>query len=72
MKVTFETSARNFELANHILAMAIDQLTKNPFVRANMELNEAQVKAADTFRRSLVKAFMKASKEQWKPIPITP
>jgi hypothetical protein len=62
MKITFTTSPKNFEYANYVLGQALAQLEVNPILREGFGLTEKQVKAAMTFRKSVVKGFLDAAK----------
>jgi hypothetical protein len=63
MWIEIETSPKNVECANVILAQAIKELEKDPnFV--GFEMKPHEIEAAAKFRRSLLKAFLRSATKQ--------
>ena len=57
MKVEIKTSAKNVEMANHLLALAIDSFKKHPENYKRFGLNKNNIKSADQFRKALINGF---------------
>lgn len=63
MILELKTSAKNIEIANYILAQAIDSIENNPEVRKNLQLSHSDLTAAKRFRKAVVKALIKSSEK---------
>lgn len=61
MIISVNTSAKNIEAANCILAQAIKALEENKDARKGLKLNSSHLRQAEQFRQSLIKAFIKQS-----------
>ena len=62
MKVEITTSAKGVEAADCILGRAINLLRKNPELLEDFGLTQYDVHLASTFRKQLIKGFLKKSK----------
>jgi len=60
MKITIETSAKNVEAANYILAQAIKQLTDKPDVARAMDVTPTILKGAEALRKSMLDGLFAA------------
>jgi hypothetical protein len=62
MKVTIITNAKAVEKANYILAQATQQLLDNEKARDALKISQLDIHELITFRKQLLKGFLKASK----------
>ena len=60
MKIEINTSARNVEIANFLLAEAIKSCSTNPKYMDYVKINQKDLIAAEKFRKSLIKGFIKS------------
>jgi hypothetical protein len=59
MKIQITTSAKNVEMANFILAQAYKAAVENPVFLKEFNVTAKELGKAETFRRSLLKGFLK-------------
>ncbi|HYD90492.1 MAG TPA: hypothetical protein VEA37_03275 [Flavobacterium sp.] len=57
MKIEITTNPKLVELANYILAQAVDSLEKYPKTRKQFNITPKEVKDIEVFRKQLVKGF---------------
>ena len=59
MKITIDTTAKNIEAANFILAAGIRSLRENPRIIKDFDITMQTVERAERFRNKLLKGFLK-------------
>lgn len=57
MKIAFSTTVKQFEIANMLLARAVEELKAKPNVREAFGITAKDVEAAEAFRQKIVAAF---------------
>jgi len=58
MKIEIETSIKNIEAANCLLGLAIQAFKESPANMKRLNISKTNVKDAEQFRKSLLKAFI--------------
>lgn len=59
MKIEITTSPKNVEMANFMLARAVEFFNEYPQLREQWDVTEKDIEKATAFRQSMLKAFLK-------------
>lgn len=62
MKITITTSPKNVEMANFLLAQAYKEAIKSPKWMKYYKTSKVDLRKAEAFRESLLKAFLNPPK----------
>lgn len=63
MEIKIITTGKKIELANYILAQAINALKENPNTRDAFKLTEKELNEAEIFRKQMIKSYLKKPKK---------
>lgn len=69
MKIEITTSVENVEMANFLLGQAYQDALKNKDWQKHFKVTPKQLQKAETFRKALLRGFLKERNEERAKVP---